>query len=254
MESADIKVTADTNKGKDKVAILSFALGLLCIFVGGVIGLLPIVTIALSIWGINRTKIQGTGRWLAVSGLVLGFIYLIVYSYNYGHLDSFTSSNDKQTNWPNNVQNTPVLRSVNTETSTSGLSEKPSVSVQKDTPSTTPVEAPTPVVQTPKAWLPLTQLSGSGITNTQTFRVTGGKVRITGTLQPSHQYSAYGSFSLECNHCGKYYLGNNLAINTYDGVSKTDSVIYSELPVGDYFVSIYVMAPDAWSLNIEEYR
>lgn len=69
---------------KDAVAAWSFAFGLVSIPFAFV-GIIPLAAIALGIWGINRTKAEGTGRWMAVAGLVLGVVYLISNAYMNGH-------------------------------------------------------------------------------------------------------------------------------------------------------------------------
>lgn len=69
---------------KDVVAIWSFVLGLASIPLA-FIGVIPLGAIALGIWGINRTKENGTGRWMAVTGLVLGILYMLANANIYGH-------------------------------------------------------------------------------------------------------------------------------------------------------------------------
>mgnify|MGYP001560474226 FL=1 len=69
---------------KDVVAVWSFVLGLTSIPLA-FIGIIPLVAIALGIWGINRTKEDGTGRWMAITGLVLGILFLISNAYMNGH-------------------------------------------------------------------------------------------------------------------------------------------------------------------------
>ena len=69
---------------KDVVAIWSFVLGLASIPLA-FIGIIPLVAIALGIWGINRTKEEGTGRWMAITGLILGILFLVSNAYMNGH-------------------------------------------------------------------------------------------------------------------------------------------------------------------------
>lgn len=69
---------------RDAVATWSFALGLVSIPFAFV-GMIPLVALVLGIWGITRTKEQGTGRWMAVTGTVLGAVYLVSNAYLNGH-------------------------------------------------------------------------------------------------------------------------------------------------------------------------
>tara|TARA_B100000745_G_scaffold208438_1_gene137853 strand:- start:239 stop:649 length:411 start_codon:yes stop_codon:yes gene_type:complete len=71
-------------KKKDPFAIWGFIVGIASVFLG--MGLPPIVAIILSGIGINKTKKEGTGRWMAVTGLILGILYFIVYLYNFGYI------------------------------------------------------------------------------------------------------------------------------------------------------------------------
>lgn len=75
---------AEVKKKKDPFAIWGFVVGIVSVFLG--MGLPPIVAIILSGIGINKTKEPGTGRWMAVTGLVLGILYFVVYLYNFGYI------------------------------------------------------------------------------------------------------------------------------------------------------------------------
>jgi len=71
---------------KDIVAIWSFVLGIASIFLAS-IGIIPIFAIILGIIGLNRTKDkENSGRWMAVTGLILGILYTLVYMNIYGHI------------------------------------------------------------------------------------------------------------------------------------------------------------------------
>ena len=85
-QKAQNEQTAGAKKKKDPFAIWGFVLGIASVFLGAGMGLLPIVAIVLSIVGINKTKEEGTGRWMAVTGLALGILYFIAYLANYGHI------------------------------------------------------------------------------------------------------------------------------------------------------------------------
>ncbi|OGG59146.1 hypothetical protein A3C89_01930 [Candidatus Kaiserbacteria bacterium RIFCSPHIGHO2_02_FULL_50_50] len=77
---------------KDIIAIISFILGLLSVpfyF----IGVIPLAAIAFGLFGISRTKVVGSGRWMVVTGLVLGCIYLVNNLYMNGHFDTSNTNN-----------------------------------------------------------------------------------------------------------------------------------------------------------------
>ncbi|MDO8490255.1 MAG: DUF4190 domain-containing protein [bacterium] len=66
---------------KDPVAVMSFIFGLLPIlfYVTSIYStsIIPLAALVLGIWGVVRTKTKGTGRWMAIAGLVLGIWFLI---------------------------------------------------------------------------------------------------------------------------------------------------------------------------------
>lgn len=107
------KKTADMRASKDKVAIISFVLGILSIPFAFV-GVVPIAAIIFGVWGINRTKSNGTGRWMAVTGLVLGAVFLLANAYTNGHLGFLTQST---------VNNTPQLQQQTTNFVTGALGD-----------------------------------------------------------------------------------------------------------------------------------
>jgi hypothetical protein len=61
-------------------------LGIVSIFLGPSIGLLPISTIVLSGIGLLKVKERGCGKGKAVVGLILGFLFTLAYLNNYGYL------------------------------------------------------------------------------------------------------------------------------------------------------------------------
>ncbi len=73
-----------TKRTKDSFAKWSFGLGLVSILLAS-IGIIPLLAIIFGAIGINRTKEEGSGRWMAVVGLVLGIIYLISNAYMNGY-------------------------------------------------------------------------------------------------------------------------------------------------------------------------
>ena len=81
--STELKETA-TGIKKDVVAIWSFVLGLASIPFA-FMGIIPLVALVLGIWGITRTKEENTGRWMAVTGTILGAVYLVSNAYMNGH-------------------------------------------------------------------------------------------------------------------------------------------------------------------------
>ena len=64
-----------------------FILGICSIFLGGDIGILPILTIIFSSIGLSNfdNKIN-KNKWQGTIGLILGILYTLVYLYNYGHI------------------------------------------------------------------------------------------------------------------------------------------------------------------------
>ncbi len=68
--------TSQKENKKDPAAIASFALGLFSILIHSTI-VFPLGATVLGIWGIARTKAKGSGRWMAIIGLILGAVYLI---------------------------------------------------------------------------------------------------------------------------------------------------------------------------------
>lgn len=69
------------------MAIIGFSLGIISIFLGGSIGIIPILTMIFSGIGIKNTSIEkDNGRIFAVIGLILGVIYFISYLSIYGYI------------------------------------------------------------------------------------------------------------------------------------------------------------------------
>ncbi|MCB9805810.1 DUF4190 domain-containing protein [Candidatus Nomurabacteria bacterium] len=66
----------------DVLSLVSFILGLLSIFLFE-IGAIPVFAIVFGICGISRTTDEDKkGRWMAVTGLILGILYTIAQIYN----------------------------------------------------------------------------------------------------------------------------------------------------------------------------
>ena len=89
----EAKQVTDSSVKKDIIAIISFILGLLSIpfyF----IGIVPSAAIVFGLLGISRTNVAGSGRWMVVTGLVLGCIYLAINVYRvYGYYDTGITNN-----------------------------------------------------------------------------------------------------------------------------------------------------------------
>jgi len=84
---AEIKESSQTKQGKNTLAITGFALGIVSIFIGGFIGIIPILSLIFSAIGLYQTrKRKESGVVLAIIGLILGIIYTLVYLRNYGHI------------------------------------------------------------------------------------------------------------------------------------------------------------------------
>lgn len=76
------------NKRQNKYCLVGFILGLISIFLGGSLGLLPIITIIISVLGLIQFK-NGSynNKWMGIVGTILGTVYFIVYLYNYGYIN-----------------------------------------------------------------------------------------------------------------------------------------------------------------------
>ena len=64
-----------------------FSLGVVSVFLGGAIGLLPIVAMILS--GVGLATFDPTkhkNKWMGAVGLILGALFTLVNMKNYGHL------------------------------------------------------------------------------------------------------------------------------------------------------------------------
>lgn len=73
-------------KSINKLALSGFILGLLSIFFAW-IGIIPILALILSALGLGTfDKERQRGRWQAITGLILGILYTLVYMSMYGHL------------------------------------------------------------------------------------------------------------------------------------------------------------------------
>ncbi|MFA5061953.1 MAG: DUF4190 domain-containing protein [Patescibacteria group bacterium] len=61
----------------DKIAVASFVLGIISIFLWE-LSIFPLLALILGIVGIVRTNKSGAGMWMAITGTVLGILFLIV--------------------------------------------------------------------------------------------------------------------------------------------------------------------------------
>jgi len=84
MKKARDKQGVEIGKKKDLFAVWGLIFGVASAFLG--MGLITIIAIILSAIGINKTKETGSGRWMAVTGLVLGILYFLIYLADYGHI------------------------------------------------------------------------------------------------------------------------------------------------------------------------
>ena len=66
--------------------ISSLGLGIASIFLGSLFGLLPIVTVGVSIVALNRSPARRKGKWKAWAGLACGVVYFFMYLYSHGYL------------------------------------------------------------------------------------------------------------------------------------------------------------------------
>ena len=255
MEQIDTNKTPEVvaiKKEKDSMAKWSFALGLASVFFAW-IGIVPWLAVIFGVWALFRTKESGTGRWMAVSGLVLGILYAFANAHMYGHFLSQKTVNFSQTQNNFNAQST-TTSPVDAKTATVTPGTIPSSAEQKNTTQLKNTISKNENVPASRTWSALTSFPGSGIANTQAFHVTGGKVRIKAIVIPDvKEHSGLSVFRLECDACGKYYLGHELFINTH-GVTEDDSIIYSDLPDGDYFISVNSSEDSIWNIFVEDYK
>lgn len=64
-----------------------FILGIISIFLGGLVGLLPIATLIISAIGLTQFKNnEHKNKWQGVVGLILGILYTLVYMSNYFYM------------------------------------------------------------------------------------------------------------------------------------------------------------------------
>ncbi|MFZ3578312.1 hypothetical protein [Virgibacillus sp. DJP39] len=65
----------------------SFWIGIVSIFLGGFIGIIPLVGLIFSIIGLTKfNKEVHSGLWMGIAGLILNLLYLLVNSYMNGHI------------------------------------------------------------------------------------------------------------------------------------------------------------------------
>lgn len=79
---------------KDGVAKLALVMGIASAFFS-FIGIIPLLAIILGIVGVSRTQQAGTGRWMAVVGLILGIIFTISSLSMNGHISLDNASDTK---------------------------------------------------------------------------------------------------------------------------------------------------------------
>jgi uncharacterized membrane protein HdeD (DUF308 family) len=80
--------TEETNQKKNNPFCLTgFIMGLFSVFLGGVVGILPILTIIFSAIGLSKfDESINKSKWQGITGLILGILYTLVYLNNYGHI------------------------------------------------------------------------------------------------------------------------------------------------------------------------
>ena len=108
-DESETKVDKSSEKAK-KHPLTYWALGMagVSFLIGGLVGIIPIITIVISIVAITKTRAENSGRRMAVTALVIGIIYLILNAYNNGHLGNRDTVSNHQYNY---VQTTPVTGS-----------------------------------------------------------------------------------------------------------------------------------------------
>lgn len=102
---------------------------------------------------------------------------------------------------------------------------------------------------TPKeeVWTQVTALNGKGNQNSESFDVTGDKVRITATTTGS-RVGSYSGVSLEKEDGG--YMGPGLSISTEGTEPGKGQTTYRSLKPGRYFIQ--VISGVNWQVTVEQ--
>lgn len=77
------------NNGGGAILGWSLSLGIASIFLGGLFGIVPIITVVVSLIAVG-TK-TGRGIWMGWIGLMLGIVFTLVYLNNYGYLGDLSA-------------------------------------------------------------------------------------------------------------------------------------------------------------------
>ena len=126
----DFKSTSNNDyfyKEENKYIKWGFVLGIVSVFVGGFIGIIPLATIVLSVLGLIKFDYTiHEKKWKGFVGLGLGILYFILNMYNYGHINinnDSVSNNDnfiREYNYVSTSEKNPFdgIYSTDTETNT----------------------------------------------------------------------------------------------------------------------------------------
>lgn len=72
------------NKKNNKLAVIGFITGIIAVFIG--FGIIPIIGLLVSIIALIKFNLEKEkNKWVAIAGLILNFIYFVVYLYNSGY-------------------------------------------------------------------------------------------------------------------------------------------------------------------------
>lgn len=106
-------------------------------------------------------------------------------------------------------------------------------------------------VQSPidsKSWHDITNFSGKGNKNTDSFFIEGDKVKITARTWGAR----FGSFSgVDLERDDGAYIGTGLSISAQGSEEGNGETIYRNLKSGNYFIS--VISGIDWEVDVDEY-
>ena len=94
-------------------------------------------------------------------------------------------------------------------------------------------------------WHTVTNFSGTGNTNTDSFQIQGGRFRLTYSANPENEYSL---FSLLAYHPGSDVYTDTFSLNS--GGTQS-SISYSG--AGEYYLKIISANMKSWNVQVEDY-
>ena len=124
----DDQTKINSNNVPSKHPLIYWAIGsaILSVIIGGEIGIIPLITIIISIVALTKTKIPNSGRWLAVVALIIGILYLIVNAYNNGHFEDQRSNDFRSYQYSAPNTNKVIEKTDSVSTNNEVSDQKPS--------------------------------------------------------------------------------------------------------------------------------